>query len=221
MSANTLRSCPAGRGRTPDRHRSSQGHLIGRHRARSTPGAARDRTPVERARTRSSYRSRVHQAGLSARAALVVRLASRRPLRHRLAVARTAARDCFVAVAIANRLSAPLTEDVARKARRARGSRSAPTSLPYSDSRTRNYRRSRDARRSRRSRGPLSILPCARRAGRCDRRPPRALRKRVVAFMSNNHIAPDLAVEVFILEPDASDALDEPEAVLHEPRRGP
>jgi uncharacterized protein YbcI len=30
----------------------------------------------------------------------------------------------------------------------------------------------------------------------------------VVAFMSNNHIDPDLAVEVFILEPIASDGLD-------------
>src|SRR5436305_3183238 len=33
--------------------------------------------------------------------------------------------------------------------------------------------------------------------------------KRVVAFMSNNHIDPDLAVEVFVLEPAASGALDE------------
>lgn len=32
--------------------------------------------------------------------------------------------------------------------------------------------------------------------------------RRVVAFMSNNHIDPDLAVEVFILEPVASDGLD-------------
>jgi uncharacterized protein YbcI len=30
----------------------------------------------------------------------------------------------------------------------------------------------------------------------------------VLAFMSNNHIDPDLAVEVFILEPIASDGLD-------------
>jgi uncharacterized protein YbcI len=30
----------------------------------------------------------------------------------------------------------------------------------------------------------------------------------VVAFMSNNHIDPDLAVEVFILEPIAGDGLD-------------
>ena len=34
--------------------------------------------------------------------------------------------------------------------------------------------------------------------------------RRVVAFMSNNHIDPDLAVEVFILEPEASDGLDAP-----------
>jgi uncharacterized protein YbcI len=32
--------------------------------------------------------------------------------------------------------------------------------------------------------------------------------RRVVAFMSNNHIDPDLAVEVFILEPASSDAVD-------------
>jgi hypothetical protein len=32
----------------------------------------------------------------------------------------------------------------------------------------------------------------------------------VVAFMSNNHIDPDLAVEVFILEPVAGDGLDAP-----------
>ncbi len=34
--------------------------------------------------------------------------------------------------------------------------------------------------------------------------------RRVVAFMSNNHIDPDLAVEVFILEPVTSDSLDAP-----------
>jgi uncharacterized protein YbcI len=34
--------------------------------------------------------------------------------------------------------------------------------------------------------------------------------RRVVAFMSNNHIDPDLAVEVFILEPVAGDGLDAP-----------
>jgi uncharacterized protein YbcI len=33
--------------------------------------------------------------------------------------------------------------------------------------------------------------------------------RRVVAFMSNNHIDPDLAVEVFILEPTPGDALDD------------
>src|SRR6266571_2407224 len=59
-----------------------------------------------------------------------------------------AARDFFVAVAMADRLSALLTENVARKARRARSSLSAPTSLPYSDLCTRNCRRF-DARRSR------------------------------------------------------------------------
>jgi uncharacterized protein YbcI len=32
--------------------------------------------------------------------------------------------------------------------------------------------------------------------------------RRVVAFMSNNHIDPDLAVEVFILEPAVSEALE-------------
>jgi uncharacterized protein YbcI len=32
--------------------------------------------------------------------------------------------------------------------------------------------------------------------------------RRVVAFMSNNHIDPDLAVEVFVLEPVASDGSD-------------
>jgi uncharacterized protein YbcI len=40
--------------------------------------------------------------------------------------------------------------------------------------------------------------------------------RRVVAFMSNNHIDPDLAVEVFILEPEASDALDGLEVLLGE-----
>jgi uncharacterized protein YbcI len=33
--------------------------------------------------------------------------------------------------------------------------------------------------------------------------------RRVVAFMSNNHIDPDLAVEVFILEPARSDLLED------------
>src|SRR5438067_6630864 len=42
---------------------------------------------------------------------------------------------------MADRLSALLTENVAREARRARSSLSAPTSLPYSDLRTRNCRR--------------------------------------------------------------------------------
>jgi len=31
----------------------------------------------------------------------------------------------------------------------------------------------------------------------------------VVAFMSNNHIDPDLAVEVFILDPAGSDILED------------
>jgi uncharacterized protein YbcI len=34
--------------------------------------------------------------------------------------------------------------------------------------------------------------------------------RRVSAFMSNNHIDPDLAVEVFILEPARSDTLEDP-----------
>jgi uncharacterized protein YbcI len=33
--------------------------------------------------------------------------------------------------------------------------------------------------------------------------------RRVVAFMSDNHIDPDLAVEVFVLAPAASDSLDD------------
>jgi uncharacterized protein YbcI len=41
--------------------------------------------------------------------------------------------------------------------------------------------------------------------------------RRVVAFMSNNHIDPDLAVEVFILEPVASDGLDAPGVNGHRP----
>src|SRR5580704_3561158 len=49
------------------------------------------------------------------------------------------ARDFLLAVAIANRLSALLTEDVAREARRARGPLSAPTTLPHSDLRGRNW----------------------------------------------------------------------------------
>src|SRR5947208_1244540 len=48
---------------------------------------------------------------------------------------------------MADRLSALLTEGVARKARRAWGSLSAPITLPYSDPRTRNCRDSRNARR--------------------------------------------------------------------------
>ena len=40
----------------------------------------------------------------------------------------------------------------------------------------------------------------------------------VVVFMSNHHTDPDLAVEVFILEPKASDGCDEPEEMLNEPR---
>src|SRR5436305_13360483 len=51
-----------------------------------------------------------------------------------------AAWEFFVAVAMADRLSALLTECVTRGARRATSSLSAPTSLPYSDLRTRNYR---------------------------------------------------------------------------------
>jgi uncharacterized protein YbcI len=34
----------------------------------------------------------------------------------------------------------------------------------------------------------------------------RQLDRKVIAFMSQNHIDPDLAVEVFILEPDQADA---------------
>jgi uncharacterized protein YbcI len=40
--------------------------------------------------------------------------------------------------------------------------------------------------------------------------------RRVVAFMSNNHIDPDLAVEVFILEP-----VDRPDLDGHRPAIGP
>jgi uncharacterized protein YbcI len=39
--------------------------------------------------------------------------------------------------------------------------------------------------------------------------------RRVVAFMSNNHIDPDLAVEVFILEPAGSDLLEHQRADGH------
>ena len=46
----------------------------------------------------------------------------------------------------------------------------------------------------------------------------------VVAFMSNNHIDPDLAVEVFILEPEWSDLLEDQRIDGHGPhldgRRG-
>jgi hypothetical protein len=41
--------------------------------------------------------------------------------------------------------------------------------------------------------------------------------RRVLAFMSNNHIDPDLAVELFVLEPVASiglDPADDPPATL-------
>jgi uncharacterized protein YbcI len=41
--------------------------------------------------------------------------------------------------------------------------------------------------------------------------------RRVVAFMSNNHIDPDLAVEVFILESVAGDGLDAPSVNGHKP----
>jgi uncharacterized protein YbcI len=37
--------------------------------------------------------------------------------------------------------------------------------------------------------------------------------RRVIAFMSTNHIDPDLAVEVFILEPEPGDALDHDSAI--------
>jgi uncharacterized protein YbcI len=33
--------------------------------------------------------------------------------------------------------------------------------------------------------------------------------RRVIAFMSANHLDPDLAAEIFVLEPDASDRPDE------------
>jgi uncharacterized protein YbcI len=41
--------------------------------------------------------------------------------------------------------------------------------------------------------------------------------RRVVAFMSNNHIDPDLAVEVFILAPVARDGLETPSVNGHRP----
>jgi uncharacterized protein YbcI len=41
--------------------------------------------------------------------------------------------------------------------------------------------------------------------------------RRVVAFMSNNHIDPDLAVEVFILEPVGSDSLEDQRVNGHGP----
>jgi hypothetical protein len=41
--------------------------------------------------------------------------------------------------------------------------------------------------------------------------------RRVVAFMSNNHIDPDLAVEVFILEPARGDILVEQRVDGHGP----
>src|SRR5438105_789726 len=43
--------------------------------------------------------------------------------------------------------------------------------------------------------------------------------RRVVAFMSNNHIDPDLAVEVFILEPVRSDSLEDQRLDGHGPDR--
>jgi uncharacterized protein YbcI len=42
--------------------------------------------------------------------------------------------------------------------------------------------------------------------------------RRVVAFMSNNHIDPDLAVEVFILEPAGSDLLEDQRVDGHRPQ---
>lgn len=42
--------------------------------------------------------------------------------------------------------------------------------------------------------------------------------RRAVAFMSDDHMDSDLAGEVFNLEPEASDALDELEAILDEVR---
>jgi uncharacterized protein YbcI len=42
--------------------------------------------------------------------------------------------------------------------------------------------------------------------------------RKVVGFMSDNHIDPDLAVEVFVLEP-LSDAAPEPGSLLPGPRR--
>jgi uncharacterized protein YbcI len=38
----------------------------------------------------------------------------------------------------------------------------------------------------------------------------RQLKRKVIAFMSQNHIDPDLAVEVFVLEPVAADLTTEP-----------
>ncbi|MGO9883800.1 MAG: Na-translocating system protein MpsC family protein [Solirubrobacteraceae bacterium] len=43
--------------------------------------------------------------------------------------------------------------------------------------------------------------------------------RKVVAFMSNNHIDPDLAVEVFVLEPAGSDLLGDERVDGHDPRR--
>jgi len=42
--------------------------------------------------------------------------------------------------------------------------------------------------------------------------------RKVVAFMSNNHIDPDLAVEVFVLEPAGSDLLGDQPVDGHGPR---
>jgi uncharacterized NAD(P)/FAD-binding protein YdhS len=41
--------------------------------------------------------------------------------------------------------------------------------------------------------------------------------RRAFAFMSNNHIDPDLAVEVFILEPERSDLLEDQRVDGHGP----
>jgi uncharacterized protein YbcI len=38
----------------------------------------------------------------------------------------------------------------------------------------------------------------------------RQLERKVIAFMSQNHIDPDLAVEVFVLEPEGADGAREP-----------
>ena len=80
----TAGSCLAGRDRTLGRPGSSGAHLIARRRVRSTFGGDRDRTRVNRVRTRGSYRSAAVQAWVLGRAGQPARSAFRRPSRHRL-----------------------------------------------------------------------------------------------------------------------------------------